>query len=86
MLLNDMRKEIDFIDEKLLDLLLERLEVVKNIKKYKNQHNILIYDEKRENEIIAKAFEKYKESENWPYIEKFLINLMAISKSYQNEV
>lgn len=50
--LNDHRKEIDKIDEQLLQLLEKRLTIVKKIADLKNQENLPIRDTKRETVIL----------------------------------
>ena len=46
------REEIDSIDYKILDLLVERLEVCKDIGEYKKNFNLPITDSKREEELL----------------------------------
>ena len=50
--LNDHRKEIDTIDEQMLQLLEKRLTIVKQIADLKNQQNLPIRDTKRETVIL----------------------------------
>jgi chorismate mutase len=50
--LNDHRKEIDTIDEQMLQLLEKRLTIVKQIADLKNQQNLPIKDAKREAVIL----------------------------------
>ena len=49
------RRVIDSIDDKILNLLAERFLAVREIGKYKKEHNISIVDEKRIKEVMAKA-------------------------------
>jgi chorismate mutase len=50
--LNDHRKEIDKIDDQILQLLEKRLTIVKQIADLKNQKNLPIRDTKREAVIL----------------------------------
>ena len=50
--LNDHRKEIDLIDEKLLQLLEKRLAIVKKIAVLKDRENLPIRDPDREASIL----------------------------------
>ena len=50
--LNDYRKEIDKIDEQMLQLLEKRLTIVKQIANLKDQQNLPIKDTKRESTIL----------------------------------
>jgi chorismate mutase/prephenate dehydratase len=51
-MLNELRKEIDTIDEELLRLLNKRMAIVKKVGEYKNSSNAPIYRPEREKEII----------------------------------
>ena len=79
-----MRKKIDEIDDKLLVLFKERLEVSKKIGLLKKKHNMKIFDPQREQEIIDSCTKNISEDERI-YIEKFLRNLMDISKEVQSK-
>ena len=79
-----MRKKIDEIDDKLLVLFRERLEVSKKIGLIKKKNNIKIFDPKREQEILDNSLKNVNGTERI-YIEKFLKNLMDISKEAQSE-
>lgn len=79
-----MRKKIDEIDDKLLVLFRERLEVSKKIGLIKKKNNIKIFDPEREQEIIDNSLKNISGTERI-YIEKFLRNLMDISKEVQSE-
>ena len=50
--LNDYRKDIDKIDEQMLQLFEKRLTIVKQIADLKNQQNLPIRDTKRESTIL----------------------------------
>ncbi len=54
----DLRKEIDEIDDHILDLIAKRQEVVKKIGTYKKNNNLPIVDNKREQEKLAVLKEK----------------------------
>jgi len=62
-MLNELRKEIDSIDEKLLTLLNKRMEVVRKVGEYKNSSNAPIYRPERERAIIDRLT-KLSESQN----------------------
>lgn len=78
-----MRIKIDEIDDKLLVLFKERLEVSKKIGLLKKKHNIKIFDPQREQEIVDNCTQNVSDDEK--YIEKFLRNLMDISKEVQSK-
>ena len=79
-----MRKKIDEIDDKLLALLKERLEVSKKIGLLKKKYKMEIFDPQREQEIIDGCTQNISEDEK-VYVEKFLRNLMDISKEVQSK-
>jgi chorismate mutase/prephenate dehydratase len=62
-MLNELRKEIDSIDEQLLTLLNKRMEIVRKVGEYKNSSNAPIYRPEREKEIIDRLT-KLSESQN----------------------
>ena len=77
-----MRKKIDEIDDKLLALFKERLEVSKKIGLLKKKYKMEIFDPQREQEIIDGCTQNISKDEK-VYVEKFLRNLMDISKEVQ---
>lgn len=79
-----MRKKIDEIDDKLLALFKERLEVSKKIGLLKKKYKMEIFDSQREQEIIDGCTQNISEDEK-VYVEKFLRNLMDISKEVQSK-
>ena len=78
------RKKIDEIDDKLLALFKERLEVSKKIGLLKKKYKMEIFDPQREQEIIDGCTQNISEDEK-VYVEKFLRNLMDISKEVQSK-
>ena len=79
-----MRKKIDEIDDKLLALFKERLKVSKKIGLLKKKYKMEIFDPQREEEIIDNCTQNVSDDEK-KYIEKFLRNLMDISKEVQSK-
>ena len=78
------RKKIDEIDDKLLAFFKERLEVSKKIGLLKKKYKMEIFDPQREQEIIDGCTQNISEDEK-VYVEKFLRNLMDISKEVQSK-
>ena len=79
-----MRKKIDEIEDKLLALFKERWEVSKKIGLLKKKYKMEIFDPQREQEIIDGCTQNISEDEK-VYVEKFLRNLMDISKEVQSK-
>ncbi len=79
--LNIYRKNIDEIDDKIIELLKIRFSIVEDVKKYKKDNNVAVLDKTRENEIIEKINllgNQYKKE-----IEKIYQTLLAVSKDLQ---
>ena len=72
------------LDDKLLALFKERLEVSKKIGLLKKKYKMEIFDPQREQEIIDGCTQNISEDEK-VYVEKFLRNLMDISKEVQSK-
>lgn len=51
--LEDWRKQIDAIDEKMLNLLAKRVSLVRKIGQYKKEHHLFAFDERRWNKILT---------------------------------
>lgn len=58
--LDNLRKQIDIVDEKLLILLAKRIMLVRKISKFKKSHNIPILDEDRRNKVLNSQLLKGK--------------------------
>jgi chorismate mutase len=54
MCLEELRQEVDLINEELLKLLQQRAELAIEIGKYKSRHNQPVYNYEREEKILAK--------------------------------
>lgn len=82
--LEDIRAEIDEIDEKLIDLFLRRMELGKSAMLEKKQCGKPIVDRLREREILKTASEKSGDMS--VYTRRFFKELMSLSRSYQGAV
>ena len=56
--LNELRNEINQIDDELLKLFLRRMEVTDQVADYKREHNLPIYQPQREREVLKKVAEQ----------------------------
>ena len=61
--LKELRNKINEIDEELLSLYLKRMDISKQIGQYKKEHNLPIYDSKREEELINYLLNKINNNE-----------------------
>jgi chorismate mutase len=82
--MKDFRRELDFIDRQMLDLLLKRFEICKKIGIYKKKCGMLIEDKGREKQIIQ---DKIKKSRLSPLFVRDLFELIfKESKKLQEEI
>jgi monofunctional chorismate mutase len=83
--LKELRNQIDSIDKEIVQLFETRMEVVLNVAMYKMENNLPILDISREDEVINKNTIHLKNRELEDYLKEFYINLMNLSKNYQNQ-
>jgi len=67
------RQEINHLDDELVNLLSNRMNIVREIGKYKKEHNMTILQQKRWNEIIEKS---KQQAERLGLSEKFIVTLI----------
>ena len=82
--LNEIRKEINRIDEDMRKLFSERMAAVREVAEYKAAHGLPILDAEREAEVIESNAKKLSDEELRPYYVNFLQGSMAVSRSYQD--
>lgn len=80
------RIQLDEIDAKMLELFIQRLNIIKEIAHYKKINNINVLDESREKEIIAKGLNKISINKYKHYYKMFIELQLEISKHLQNEI
>ncbi len=84
--LDDLRKEIDSIDEKIIELYEKRLDVVKDVIEYKIENNIPILDSSRENLMLEKNLKKINNEEYKKYYLDVLKGYLKASKDLQKDI
>lgn len=82
--LEQLREQIDKIDEDILKLLLKRMECSRFIAKIKYEKNISIYDEMREQEIFDDI--KIKSEDNYEYVLPIFLEILNSSKILQKNI
>lgn len=84
--LSEIRKEIDQIDQQLVELFKQRMDCAKDVAEYKRGSNKAIYDPKREQSKI----ETLTKGQDQPFmakaIEEIFLQLMSISRRYQYSI
>lgn len=83
MKLDEIRKEIDEIDSELVHLFEKRMEIVKDVAKFKQKENMPILQFGREQAVLQKAREKTKDEQLKDKTAFFFQTLMDISKNSQ---
>ena len=83
--MNDLekyRQEIEAITKEMLDLLEKRLELSKEVARYKKEHQMPIFQPEREKQLMTGlcVSRQYREA-----CERFLKELMDLSKALQKE-
>ena len=82
--LNELRNEIDLVDDALVKLFVKRMELSAQVADYKKEHNMPIYVPAREREILQAVGKKSgHEMEN--YTRVLYSMLFELSRSYQSK-
>ena len=84
-LIDKARIKINEIDAKMIELFKERIQAVMQVLEYKKEHNLAVFDEKREIELIAKNIKLLNDSELEKYYLKFFQGVLESSKDYQRD-
>ena len=82
MTIDELRARIDRIDSEMIRLYAERMETVKEIGRYKQEHNLPVTDPEREREVLDKAAEQAG-GENADGIRALFRLMMAQSREKQ---
>lgn len=61
-----LRQQIDQIDDELLELLIKRFGIVKQVGEYKKKQNLPIVNETREEEVLKRLKQKAEEQNSNP--------------------
>lgn len=83
--LDELRTQINEINDNILSLFLKRMEVSESIAAYKKEHGMPILNKEREREILADMMKKGGES-NELYVYRLFSTLMDLSKARQAEL
>ena len=82
-----IRKQIDRIDMVLITALAERMSLMPEIGLHKKEHNIPVFQEKREQEIMNKLKKIANDYElNGEFIEEIFLSIFNEAKRIQHEV
>ena len=80
------RDLIDSIDNSIIELYEKRMDVIKEITKYKIENGIPVLDQAREDSMLKKNIEKIKNGEYKKYYKDVLDGYLKASKKMQEEI
>ncbi|MCG8309998.1 MAG: prephenate dehydratase [Cytophagales bacterium] len=81
--LEELRKKIDAVDNKLIDILNERMSVIHEIGAFKRTSNTVIYRPEREKSIIDRLYKNHRGLLNRAAIEAIFLEIFAISRNFE---
>ena len=84
-LIDEARVKINNIDKEMVKLFEERMKAVLDVLKYKKQHNLPVFDEKREIELIQKNLDLLIDENLKEYYLIFFKGMLDASKKYQGD-
>ena len=84
--LKQARIKINEADDVISKQFENRMKAVEEIIAYKMENDLPIFDGNRENEVIQRNLEKIQDERLKPYYKDLLVQMMRISKEYQNAI
>lgn len=84
-LIDEARVKINEIDKEMVKLFEERMKAVLDVLEYKKQHNLPVFDEKREIELIEKNINLLQDESLKEYYLIFFKGMLEASKKYQGD-
>ena len=83
--IDELRREIDGIDDRILTLFERRMEIAKEIGQYKKEKGLPVQNSEREREILHRLNEK-AQPELAEYVKSLYSSLFEMSRDYQNNL
>ena len=83
--LQDIREQINEIDEQLVPLFLKRMGLSTEVAKYKQAHNKPVLDKTRERELLKKVSAMTDDKDLSLYTRLLYADIMGLSRSYQHK-
>lgn len=81
--LEELRVEIDRIDQQMIQLFEERMQVVAEVMAVKKAAGLPILDASREEAVVAKNTARLSDPALADYYERLIRQMMALSREYQ---
>jgi chorismate mutase/prephenate dehydratase len=82
--INEIRNEIDGVDDQLLQLFLQRMDLAEAVAAYKNEHHLPILNKQREREVLARVCAAAGEREKYAY--HLFTTLFELSRAREAEL
>ena len=83
--LDEARVKINEIDKEMARLFEQRMAAVLDVLKYKKEHNLAVFDEKREKELIERNISLLQDEKLKEYYLIFFKGMLDASKKYQGD-
>ena len=83
--LTELREKLDIIDREMANLFEQRMEIIENVRVYKEQNNLPILDKSRENSMLEKNSKYIQNPELLDYYAEFLQAVTGVSKKYMQD-
>ena len=82
-----LREKIDIIDDKIINLLVERFKIIEGVSELKKNNNIEVIQESRISEIIEKAKNKALKNKIDPAIfQKIYLNIIDLACNLEKKI
>lgn len=77
--MENLRRQIDLLDDQIMDLLNQRFDIVKDVKAFKKDNSVAVLDLKREEFIMGKT----RQYDNAYALEEVYKKILKVSKELQ---
>lgn len=84
--LSEIRKRIDEIDKKLVELIQERMQCASEVAEYKREKKMAVYDAKREEEKLSRIADMTEDHFMKRSLKEIFRQIMSISRKYQYQL
>lgn len=79
----ELRKQIDRVDNKIIELIDERMQIIKKVGELKRTEKSVIYRPEREKDIIERLYKQSKGMLSKPAIEAIFLEIFAVSRTLE---
>lgn len=84
--LNEIRHEIDAIDQQIVECFEKRMNIILKVAEYKAQNNMPVLDSAREAQVISNNIARLHNKDYAASLEAVLQELMRVSRTMQTEL